>query len=74
MKIRHCVDLKVVLLGRHASGKTCLVDRFVNERFLGGDNDHQGTIGAAYAEKREFCPEVGKMVTIGFWDTAGGER
>lgn len=74
MSLNHCtVDLKVCLLGRQYCGKTSLVERYLNNRFTGNDR-YQSTIGAAYGEKKIYCAEMGKYITLGLWDTAGGER
>lgn len=69
------VDLKVVLLGKEFSGKTSLVERFLNERFA-GENRYQNTIGAAYGAKEVLVGEGRKStrVVLGIWDTAGSER
>jgi len=69
------VDLKVVLLGKEFSGKTSLVERFLNERFA-GENRYQNTIGAAYGAKEVQVGEGknAKRVILGIWDTAGSER
>ena len=50
------VDLKVVLLGKEFSGKTSLVERFLNDRFA-GENRYQNTIGAAYGAKMVIVEE-----------------
>ena len=50
------VDLKVVLLGKEFSGKTSLVERFLNDRFA-GENRYQNTIGAAYGAKMVMVEE-----------------
>ncbi|KAL0220397.1 hypothetical protein RCL1_000251 [Eukaryota sp. TZLM3-RCL] len=63
------VDLKVVLLGSAAVGKTCLVGRYINERFVG---DYDLTIGAAFAAKAVTIGD--RTVRLGIWDTAGHER
>ncbi|KAL0248197.1 hypothetical protein GEMRC1_003433 [Eukaryota sp. GEM-RC1] len=63
------VDLKIVLLGSAAVGKTCLVGRFVNEKF---DSDYELTIGAAFAAKAVTAGD--RTLRIGIWDTAGSER
>jgi len=69
------VDMKVVLLGKEFSGKTSLVERFLNERFA-GENRYQNTIGAAYGAKEVTVGEgkKSKRVLMGIWDTAGSER
>eukprot|EP00823_Brevimastigomonas_motovehiculus_P003010 TRINITY_DN1809_c0_g1_i1.p1 TRINITY_DN1809_c0_g1~~TRINITY_DN1809_c0_g1_i1.p1 ORF type:complete len:205 (-),score=44.67 TRINITY_DN1809_c0_g1_i1:69-683(-) len=64
------VDIKVVLLGRAACGKTCFAQRFLHDRWSA--TPPQSTIGAAYAAKQIKMGK--KSVTIGLWDTAGGER
>jgi len=65
------VDLKVVMLGKEYCGKTSLVERFLNERFV-GENKYQSTIGAAYGARKMT---VGRReVVLGVWDTAGSER
>ncbi|KAG6795290.1 ras-related protein Rab-24 [Apis mellifera caucasica] len=65
------VDLKVVLLGNAAVGKTSLVERFVNERF-NESLSYQNTIGAAFAAKQ--MQVNGKRLIMGIWDTAGSEK
>jgi len=63
------VDLKVVLLGKHSVGKTCLVERFLHGKFK--DNT-VATVGAAFGAKK--LDINGKEITLGIWDTAGQER
>jgi len=63
------VDLKCVLLGRAAVGKSCLVERFLHERYVA---EQMPTVGAAFGAK---AMRVGKRTaTLGIWDTAGSER
>ncbi|EDO42787.1 predicted protein [Nematostella vectensis] len=63
------VESKVVLLGRNFSGKTCLLERYLHDRFLGTS---EATIGAAYGTKTVTVRNT--RVTLGIWDTAGSER
>ncbi|XP_062616227.1 ras-related protein Rab-24-like isoform X2 [Saccostrea cucullata] len=63
------LQLKVVLLGKAYVGKTCLVSRYVHERF---SSNYQNTIGAAFVSKK--IQALGKRVTLNIWDTAGSER
>lgn len=65
------VDLKVVLLGNAAVGKTSLMERFVNERF-NESLSYQNTIGAAFAAKQIQVDE--RKIVMGIWDTAGSEK
>ncbi|KAK7109305.1 ras-related protein Rab-24-like [Littorina saxatilis] len=66
------VDAKVVLLGKSYAGKTCLVERYLKDRFLGETVPYQNTIGAAYGAKTVNID--GHSIVIGIWDTAGSER
>ncbi|XP_022086683.1 ras-related protein Rab-24-like [Acanthaster planci] len=64
-------DFKVVLLGNSFGGKTCLIERYTNGRFLEG-GACIATVGAAYhAKKLQAC---GRKLIMGIWDTAGNER
>ncbi|KAI1285937.1 Ras-related protein Rab-24 [Halotydeus destructor] len=67
------VDMKVVLLGKEYGGKTSLLERFINQRFVEKSIDkYQATIGAAYASSKVTVDR--KSVTMAIWDTAGSER
>ncbi|KAK6174338.1 hypothetical protein SNE40_017636 [Patella caerulea] len=66
------VDIKVVLLGKSYAGKTCLVERYLHERFNGETVPYQNTIGAAFGAKK--VDVNGKKIVLGIWDTAGSER
>jgi len=63
------VDIKVVLLGKHSVGKTCLVERYLHGKFK---DQTVATVGAAFGAKKMVAK--GKEVTLGIWDTAGQER
>jgi Ras-related protein Rab-5C len=54
------------LIGNSAAGKTCIVQRMVNNMFTLNDNS---TIGAAYT-----IYSIDKNLKIEMWDTAGQER
>lgn len=43
------MDFKVVVLGASCVGKTCLLDRYVNDQF---ESAPKNTIGAAFAAKK----------------------
>jgi len=63
------VDLKVVMLGNTACGKTSLVERYIYKRF---NNNYQATIGAAFGARKVELE--GRQLCLGVWDTAGSER
>jgi len=61
-------ELKVVLLGKVAVGKTWLVERYMNDRCT----FESATIGAAFSSKH--LEINGKTIKLCIWDTAGAER
>ena len=61
--------LKVILLGDGGVGKTCLINRYINNEF---DTRCFHTIGVEFLSKDIAIG--GKMVTLQIWDTAGQER
>lgn len=58
--------IKLVLIGNSAAGKTCIVQRMVNNIF---NVNNSSTIGAAY-----MMYSINKNLKIEMWDTAGQER
>ena len=58
--------IKLILLGNSGVGKTCIVQRMVNNIFNMNNNS---TIGAAYT-----IYSIDKNLKIEMWDTAGQER
>ncbi|XP_077283059.1 RAS oncogene family member Rab9 [Arctopsyche grandis] len=66
---RKSVVLKVVILGDGGVGKSCLMNRFVSNRF---DDQSFHTIGVEFLNK-DFELN-GDKYTLQIWDTAGQER
>ena len=61
---------KVVLLGESGVGKTCIIDRFINDKF---EDNGISSITASFVEKTmKFENE--KYVKLQIWDTAGQEK
>ena len=60
------VKIKLVLIGNSAAGKTCIVQRIINNIF---NVNNSSTIGAAY-----MTYSIDKNLKIEMWDTAGQER
>lgn len=61
--------LKVVILGDGGVGKSCLMNRFVSNRF---DENSFHTIGVEFMNKD--IEVDGQKYTLQIWDTAGQER
>ncbi|KAJ5067261.1 ras-related protein rab-24 [Anaeramoeba ignava] len=62
-------DLKIVLLGASFVGKSCLVEKFLYDKFTEGQ---QPTVAAGFGSKTVFVQD--NKLTLGIWDTAGSER
>lgn len=60
------ISIKLTLIGAERSGKTCLVTRFVENKF---NEDYKVTIGAAFMSK--IITLNGKSYKLQIWDTAG---
>ncbi|XP_048584816.1 ras-related protein Rab-24 isoform X2 [Nematostella vectensis] len=60
-------EIKVVLLGKQNGGKSCLLIRYLHDKY-----NPSKTIGAGYGSRSVLvdCTNV----TLGIWDTAGSEK
>lgn len=63
------INIKLVLLGEAAVGKSSMVLRFVANEFT---ENREPTIGAAFLTQK--CDVGDKTIKFEFWDTAGQER
>jgi len=63
------IQVKLVLLGEAAVGKSSIVMRFVNNEF---QNNKEPTIGAAFLTQK--CRFEDRVLRYEIWDTAGQER
>ncbi|KAL1916787.1 uncharacterized protein VTP21DRAFT_5491 [Calcarisporiella thermophila] len=63
------IQVKLVLLGEAAVGKSSLVLRFVNNEF---QENKEPTIGAAFLTQK--CRLEDRILKFEIWDTAGQER
>ena len=61
--------LKVIILGDSGVGKTCLMNRYVTDKFT---QQYKATIGADFRPKQVDVD--GRRATLQIWDTAGQER
>ena len=65
------VPIKCVLLGETAVGKTCLINKFVNNTF---QSDFVSTMVGCYSSKDVFYDKANKKIKYEIWDTAGQEK
>ena len=65
------LPIKVVLLGETAVGKSCLISRFVTDKFI---TNHVSTMTCSFFSKVVFYDKVNKKIKYEIWDTAGQER
>ena len=61
--------LKILTIGESAVGKTCILLRFTDNKFL---KNHITTIGIDY--KSKIIKSQNKSIKLKIWDTAGQER
>jgi Ras-related protein Rab-4B len=60
---------KFIIIGEAATGKSCILNRFLNDTFK---KDSTHTIGVEFGSK--IVPVGGYMIKLQVWDTAGQER
>ncbi len=60
---------KIVIIGDTGVGKTCIINRFITDKF---EDQRNSTIGAAFYTKKIEYNE--NNFSLDFWDTAGQER
>lgn len=62
--------LKIISMGSEQTGKSCLIKRYCEERFI---NKYIGTIGIDYGVKKVNVAGFGD-VRVNFWDLAGSQE
>eukprot|EP00759_Apiculatamorpha_spiralis_P029525 PhF_6_TR31705/c0_g1_i2/m.46653/K07880/RAB4B; Ras-related protein Rab-4B len=61
--------MKFIIIGDSGTGKSCLLHRFVEDKYV---EDQTQTIGVEFGAK--VVPLQGKRIKLQVWDTAGQER
>ena len=61
---------KIVLVGDAGAGKTCIISRYINDRF---EKTQMSTACPSFCNKSVFYPNYNKTINIDIWDTAGQE-
>ena len=63
---------KVVLLGESGVGKTCIINRFINDSF--SEDEKSSAIPTFTVKTMRFDEFEGKNIKFEIWDTAGQEK
>ena len=64
------ITCKVVLVGDTGVGKTCIIQRYVNDKY---SENVESTITSTYTYKNLECKKYKKSISFDIWDTAGQE-
>ena len=64
------ISCKVVLVGDTGVGKTCIIQRYVNNNY---EENVESTVASTYTYKVLKYPEYNKSISFDIWDTAGQE-
>ena len=64
------ITCKVVLVGDSGVGKTCLIQRYVNDKY---SDDTESTSASTYTYKIVEYKDYNKSISLDIWDTAGQE-
>ena len=64
------ITCKVVLVGDSGVGKTCLIQRYVNDKY---SDDTESTSASTYTYKTLEYKDYNKTISFDIWDTAGQE-
>ena len=64
------IPVKVVLVGDTGVGKTCIIQRYVNNSY---SEENESTFSSTYTNKVLEFKEYNKKLSLDIWDTAGQE-
>ena len=70
MEAQDNITCKVVLVGDTGVGKTCIIQRYVNNNYVEGG---ESTVASTYTYKVLNYPKFNKSISFDIWDTAGQE-
>ena len=70
MESQNNITCKVVLVGDTGVGKTCIIQRYVNNKYT---ENVESTVASTYTYKVLDYPKYNKSISFDIWDTAGQE-
>ena len=62
-------DIKVILLGDSGVGKTCIINRYINNKF---ESNIENTVCSSYSTKQVIKNNI--LYRLNLWDTIGQEK
>ena len=62
-------DIKVILLGDSGVGKTCIINRYINNKF---ESNIENTVCSSYSTKKVIKNNI--LYRLNLWDTIGQEK
>ena len=62
-------DIKVILLGDTGVGKTCIINRYINNKF---DSNIENTVYSSFSTKEVIKNNI--LYRLNLWDTIGQEK
>ena len=62
-------DIKVILLGDTGVGKTCIINRYINNKF---DSNIENTVCSSFSTKEVIKNNI--LYRLNLWDTIGQEK
>ena len=68
---RHPLVVKVALIGESGVGKTSIIDRYINNKYV---QDQITTTGAIFSTRLVSFPHEKFSIRFEIWDTAGQEK
>ena len=70
MESKDNITCKVVLVGESGVGKTCIIQRYVNNDY---NENTESTTASTYTYKVVDYKQYNKSISFDIWDTAGQE-
>ena len=63
------IEVKIILLGESGVGKTCIINRYINNEYY---SDNPSTLGSSFTLKEVIKDK--KKYNVNVWDTTGQEK
>ena len=64
------IKIKLILIGEQFVGKTCIINRYIDKKYV---ENPGSTIGSNYTTKKIKIEDINNEILLDIWDTAGQE-